>query len=43
MDTMSDGSVEGRILAHRQILGALVAEQVYRALTMLTGHPYHRA
>ena len=26
MDTMSDESVEGRILAHRQILGAIVAE-----------------
>ena len=26
MDGMSDESVEGRILAHRQILGAIVAE-----------------
>ncbi|MBA5777043.1 23S rRNA (pseudouridine(1915)-N(3))-methyltransferase RlmH [Stappia sp. F7233] len=25
-----------------QIVRALVAEQVYRALTILTGHPYHR-
>ena len=26
MDTMSEESAEGRILAHRQILGAIVAE-----------------
>lgn len=26
-----------------QIVRVLVAEQVYRALTILTGHPYHRA
>ena len=26
MEAMSDESVEGRILAHRQILGAIVAE-----------------
>ncbi len=26
-----------------QLVRVLVAEQVYRALTILTGHPYHRA
>lgn len=26
-----------------QLVRVLVAEQIYRALTILTGHPYHRA
>jgi 23S rRNA (pseudouridine1915-N3)-methyltransferase len=25
-----------------QIVRALVAEQLYRALTIIAGHPYHR-
>jgi 23S rRNA (pseudouridine1915-N3)-methyltransferase len=26
-----------------QIARALIAEQVYRAVTILAGHPYHRS
>lgn len=33
----------GRATWPHLLARALVAEQVYRALTMLTGHPYHRA
>jgi 23S rRNA (pseudouridine1915-N3)-methyltransferase len=25
-----------------QIVRSLIAEQLYRAVTILTGHPYHR-
>ena len=32
----------GATMPH-QIVRVLVAEQVYRAMTILTGHPYHRA
>jgi len=35
------GDVGALTLPH-QITRALVAEQLYRALTILTGHPYHR-
>jgi 23S rRNA (pseudouridine1915-N3)-methyltransferase len=35
-------SFGGLTLPH-QIVRALVAEQMYRALTILAGHPYHRA
>lgn len=33
----------GRMTLPHQIVRVLVAEQVYRAMTMLAGHPYHRA
>ena len=33
----------GRLTMPHQIVRALVAEQVYRATTLLTGHPYHRS
>jgi 23S rRNA (pseudouridine1915-N3)-methyltransferase len=33
----------GALTIPHQIVRALVAEQLYRALTILSGHPYHRA
>ena len=33
----------GSLTMPHQIVRALVAEQLYRALTIMTGHPYHRA
>lgn len=33
----------GALTLPHQIVRALVAEQLYRALTIMTGHPYHRA
>lgn len=33
----------GALTLPHQIVRALVAEQIYRALTILAGHPYHRA
>lgn len=33
----------GRMTMPHQIIRALVFEQFYRATTILTGHPYHRA
>lgn len=32
----------GALTMPHQIVRALVAEQIYRAITILTGHPYHR-
>lgn len=32
----------GAMTLPHQIVRALVAEQIYRALTILSGHPYHR-
>jgi 23S rRNA (pseudouridine1915-N3)-methyltransferase len=33
----------GAMTLPHQIVRALVAEQIYRALTILAGHPYHRS
>ena len=33
----------GRMTLPHQIVRVLVAEQLYRAMTILSGHPYHRA
>jgi len=33
----------GALTMPHQIVRALVAEQIYRALTIIAGHPYHRA
>ena len=33
----------GRMTLPHQIVRGLVAEQLYRAMTILSGHPYHRA
>ncbi len=33
----------GALTMPHQIVRAIVAEQVYRALTIIAGHPYHRA
>ncbi|WP_400768097.1 23S rRNA (pseudouridine(1915)-N(3))-methyltransferase RlmH [Methylosinus sporium] len=33
----------GRMTLPHQIVRILVAEQIYRATTILSGHPYHRA
>ncbi len=33
----------GALTLPHQIVRALVAEQLYRTLTILAGHPYHRA
>lgn len=32
----------GRLTLPHQIVRALVCEQIYRALTIISGHPYHR-
>jgi len=50
-DGLDDGLREGAALVFsfgaatlpHQIVRALVAEQVYRAISILAGHPYHRA
>lgn len=42
--TAADHKVRlGRATWPHLLARALAAEQIYRALTMLTGHPYHRA
>ena len=33
----------GSLTMPHQVVRALVAEQIYRALTIIAGHPYHRA
>jgi 23S rRNA (pseudouridine1915-N3)-methyltransferase len=33
----------GRMTWPHQIVRILIAEQIYRAATILAGHPYHRA
>lgn len=33
----------GRLTLPHQIVRILAAEQIYRAMTILSGHPYHRA
>jgi 23S rRNA (pseudouridine1915-N3)-methyltransferase len=33
----------GRVTWPHQIVRILLAEQLYRAMTILSGHPYHRA
>ncbi len=33
----------GRMTWPHQLVRILIAEQLYRAVTILSGHPYHRA
>lgn len=33
----------GKLTWPHQIVRILIAEQLYRAVTILSGHPYHRA
>ena len=33
----------GTMTLPHQLVRVLVAEQIYRAMTILSGHPYHRA
>ena len=37
-----DAVAFGKLVMPHQIVRILVAEQLYRATTILTGHPYHR-
>lgn len=37
------GASFGRLAFPHQIVRILVAEQLYRAMTLLAGHPYHRS